>query len=154
MLPTGAGLALQPSQDPPLVTVEGGSATLVSTAAAALDLDPGLQPNTLLQDEASQASLQAFIAAEALPNSGMVKGMRSRGVDQSSETSSRLIDERTFCAETGIAPQTARNWRVLGLGPKWIRLSRRCIRYDRRDIEAWISARRVASTSDQGGHDA
>lgn len=46
----------------------------------------------------------------------------------------------------GVAPKTLCNWRVVGNGPKHIRAGGKIV-YDVADIEAWRSARRVASTS-------
>ncbi len=47
----------------------------------------------------------------------------------------------------GVEPKTAENWRSLGLGPKFIRAGR-LVKYDPDDIAAWLSARRVSSTSE------
>jgi len=42
---------------------------------------------------------------------------------------------------------TLAKWRVFGSGPKFIRINRR-IAYDPKDIEDWLDARRVSSTSE------
>jgi predicted DNA-binding transcriptional regulator AlpA len=49
----------------------------------------------------------------------------------------------------GVTPKTLCNWRVLGDGPKHIRVSARRVGYDPADIEAWKNSRRVGSTSDK-----
>ena len=65
-----------------------------------------------------------------------------------------LIDEATLSALTGIAQSTLRNWRCQGRGPRFIRVSRRCVRYARDEVDAWIAARTVRSTSDRDAADA
>ena len=49
-----------------------------------------------------------------------------------------------FC---GVAAKTLENWRTAGLGPKHLRIHGR-IAYDPQDIESWLDARRVSSTSE------
>jgi len=41
-------------------------------------------------------------------------------------------------------------WRIQGCGPKFLRLTPRCIRYRPSDIEAWAAERVRRSTSDPG----
>ncbi len=50
----------------------------------------------------------------------------------------------------GVAPGTAENWRVLGIGPKFIKTPGRRgkVLYDPDDIEAWKDANRYQSTSE------
>ena len=47
----------------------------------------------------------------------------------------------------GVSPGTLDNWRVKGLGPKFIKAGRRVL-YDPADIEAWKAANRFQSTSE------
>jgi len=67
-----------------------------------------------------------------------------------------LLDERGVAAVLNISPATLRNWRVQGLGPPFLRLSRRCVRYRSDDVDAWLAGRIARSTSDgdRGGGDA
>jgi hypothetical protein len=46
-------------------------------------------------------------------------------------------------AEYGIPGQTLANWRSVGRGPAYSRLSARLIVYDRNDVEKFFSDRRV-----------
>jgi len=39
----------------------------------------------------------------------------------------------------GLQPATLKRWRVLGIGPKYVRLGRRSIRYRQSDLKAFIS---------------
>ena len=59
----------------------------------------------------------------------------------------RLIDE---CQAADILCYTVRalqNWRVRGGGPAFVKVSRRSVRYTRRDLQRWIAEKRVANTS-------
>lgn len=49
-----------------------------------------------------------------------------------------------------IPRSTLDRWRVEGYGPKFLQLTARCIRYRRRDIEAWTETRVRQSTSEYG----
>lgn len=59
-----------------------------------------------------------------------------------------LLDERQAGKYLGLTIRALQNWRRNGDGPPHIRLSRRAIRYDRRDLDEWIVTRRRKSTSD------
>lgn len=43
----------------------------------------------------------------------------------------------------GVVDHTMRKWRQLGIGPEYIRISARCVRYRRSDILHWLESRRV-----------
>ncbi len=60
-----------------------------------------------------------------------------------------LLDENAVAARLGLSVRTLRNWRVRGVGPRFIRLSRRAVRYAPADVDAWIAARTVHSTSER-----
>jgi excisionase family DNA binding protein len=49
-----------------------------------------------------------------------------------------------------LSPRTLERLRVQGTGPKFFRPSNRSIRYRQQDLEAYIAARVVASTSEKG----
>ena len=50
----------------------------------------------------------------------------------------------------GVSHRTLEAARLKGGGVPYIRLGRRCIRYRRRDVLAWIASRQRRSTSDRG----
>ena len=62
----------------------------------------------------------------------------------------RLIDEDDAAAFRGVTPRKMQKDRQTGDGPKFIRLSSRCIRYRRIDLRADAEARMRSSTSDPG----
>ena len=50
----------------------------------------------------------------------------------------------------GLSPRTLEQLRGTGAGPEYFALGRRAIRYQRRDLDRWLAARRRKSTSDPG----
>lgn len=56
----------------------------------------------------------------------------------SSNDSSTLLSTSQLAAELGIAPQTVRNWRVAGRGPRGVRIGG-SVRYRRADVDAWLT---------------
>jgi predicted DNA-binding transcriptional regulator AlpA len=61
-----------------------------------------------------------------------------------------LIDERKAALFLSISDRTLRNWRTRGGGPKFVKISTRCIRYRMRDLLEWSDHRTRRSTSDLG----
>ena len=61
-----------------------------------------------------------------------------------------LLDESRAAQLVGVNVRTMQQWRRLGNGPRYISISRRCVRYSKRLITEWIAAREVSSTSDSG----
>ena len=50
----------------------------------------------------------------------------------------------------GLAVSTMNKMRLNGLGPRFIRLTRRRVAYDLYDLETWAAERKRSSTSDRG----
>ncbi len=61
-----------------------------------------------------------------------------------------LIDENRAAEFLGLTPRTLQAFRQRGGGPQFVRLSARCIRYRRHDLNAWNESRLRKSTSDPG----
>lgn len=66
------------------------------------------------------------------------------------------LDERTRTTDTdgaaerlGVTPETLRNWRWRGDGPRYLKLGR-AVRYRLIDLAAWLDERTRTSTSDDG----
>lgn len=59
----------------------------------------------------------------------------------------QLIPDEDADPYIGVTKKTRANWRVQGIGPKFVRISNR-IFYHPDDITNWVNARRVQSTSD------
>lgn len=63
---------------------------------------------------------------------------------------SDLLDTKAASPCIGVSTETLENWRVQGVGPKFIKTpgARGKVLYDPADIEAWKDARRFQSTSE------
>ena len=58
-----------------------------------------------------------------------------------------LLKETEAARMLNLTTRALQAWRCRGGGPKFIRISRRCIRYRRADLLQWIDERECASTS-------
>ena len=76
-------------------------------------------------------------------------GVESVGDPRTSENATRYLDTREAAAWLGLSPKTLERYRVSGEGPPFQRLTR--VRYLLADLEAWTSARRRVSTSEERG---
>ena len=61
-----------------------------------------------------------------------------------------LLDTRQAAPRIGVTAGTLENWRVRGVGPRFIKTQGRGgkVLYDPADIEAWKEANRYQSTSE------
>lgn len=71
-----------------------------------------------------------------------------------SKTPIELLNEVQTARRLQLSPKTLRNWRVVGTGPKFLKLGR-AVRYCDADLLAWIAKGSRQSTSDkgEGNHD-
>jgi len=63
-----------------------------------------------------------------------------------------LMTEQTAAAFCDLTRRAMQNFRLKGSGPKFVRISSRCVRYRRADIIEWQEARLRTSTSDEGNY--
>ncbi len=61
-----------------------------------------------------------------------------------------LIPETEAAEFLNMTSRSMQAMRQRGGGPRFIRISSRCIRYRRTDLRAWADARMCSSTSDSG----
>ncbi len=61
-----------------------------------------------------------------------------------------LVDERAAADFLDLTTRSMQGMRQRGDGPRFIRISARCIRYTRALLKAWSDARVRSSTSDPG----
>ena len=59
-----------------------------------------------------------------------------------------LIDERAAAAFVDLTHRTLQGYRQKGGGPRFVRLSSRCVKYRRIDLKQWADERLRSSTSD------
>lgn len=60
----------------------------------------------------------------------------------------RLINETEAAGFLGYSIRALQNWRYRGGGPDFVKVSRRSVRYRRKDLIAWADRNTVSSTSE------
>jgi predicted DNA-binding transcriptional regulator AlpA len=60
-----------------------------------------------------------------------------------------LLTQREVALALRLSERTLERMRVAGIGPRFVRLANRSIRYRQQDIEAHVAARVVGSTSEE-----
>lgn len=60
------------------------------------------------------------------------------------------LNERQAAEKLGVTASAMQAWRLRGGGPRFVRISCRCIRYSLKELESFMEARTVASTADRG----
>ena len=61
-----------------------------------------------------------------------------------------LLKPQEAAAYLGLTPRFLEMRRFNGNGPPYIRISSRCVRYQKSDLQAWVGELRRTSTSDPG----
>ena len=59
-------------------------------------------------------------------------------------TTNELLSQRQVALRLGVSARTIEGWRARGVGPPFLRLSARAVRYRSSDLEQWLDQRRVA----------
>lgn len=78
------------------------------------------------------------------------EALTERPLGQDTDYWFSLIAEEAAGEYLGLKKSTMQKMRHVGGGPKFIRISARCIRYRRSDLREWAEARLRKSTSDHG----
>lgn len=60
----------------------------------------------------------------------------------------QLVPEKVAAEFLSLSPRTLRNWRVLGKGPEFVRISNRCIRYRFGTLKRFAERRTLAHTTE------
>jgi predicted DNA-binding transcriptional regulator AlpA len=58
-------------------------------------------------------------------------------------TTNELLSQREVAVRLGVSARTVEGWRARGVGPPYLRLSARAVRYRSSDLEQWLARRRV-----------
>lgn len=80
--------------------------------------------------------------------------MSSKHIDSSSRTTLEpdepdlLFREDRAADLLDVENRTLQAWRRKGTGPRYVRISARCIRYSRRELLRWIQERQRSSTAE------
>lgn len=59
----------------------------------------------------------------------------------------QLLNEQEASRMLGFTIRALQNWRVRGGGPQYVKISKRSVRYRRRDLLAWVNKHLKANTS-------
>jgi hypothetical protein len=57
------------------------------------------------------------------------------------------ISPTTLATELDVTEAALARWRVVGIGPPFIKISHRCVRYSRHAVEEWKAASTRTSTT-------
>ena len=99
----------------------------------------GTQPEPLVAANGGNVHLEnKDTQHEDTPSARDVLGHSS---DRRPRYSTALLSTREAATRMGIAPSTLRYWRMLHIGPKFVRLTCRNFRYHERDVDAYVEAR-------------
>jgi predicted DNA-binding transcriptional regulator AlpA len=74
--------------------------------------------------------------------------MQSHAGISSSAAHALVLTQEQVAAMLQVSPRTLEDWRLRGGGPPFVKASRRCVRYPRAQLEAWIDSRTVGSTTE------
>lgn len=69
----------------------------------------------------------------------------------SSSLTETLLTSAQAAEVLNLTPRFLEMRRFRGGGPRFVRVSSRCVRYRRSDLDAWVADRLRTSTSDAGG---
>ena len=61
-----------------------------------------------------------------------------------------LLTEKQTSRLMGFSVRTLQACRVRGGGPRFVKISARCVRYRQDDLDSWVADRLRRSTSDRG----
>ena len=94
----------------------------------------------------------SFEHSPARSEPGAVVGLDGspRGPPEASDYWDAFIDEKAAADFLGVKDRTMQAMRQRGGGPKYVALSKRCLRYTRRWLREHAVARQRTSTSDPG----
>lgn len=59
----------------------------------------------------------------------------------------QLLNEHEAARMLGFTVRALQNWRVRGGGPQFVKISKRSVRYQRRDLLAWVNKHMKSNTS-------
>ena len=68
--------------------------------------------------------------------------------------SDTLLNEAQTAELLAVAPGTLTDWRGQRIGPPWVKLEKRLVRYKRADVEKWLSDRTIDPGENNVDHQA
>ncbi len=124
---------LQPS------SISAATAGSTEPAGSAAEGSQGLNPSTVAEGKTPPTIATAH-PSQSAPTGGLESG----------DDPDQLMRQEQAALILGVTPRCLENWRWRGGGPRWIRISARCIRYRRSDLIRFIEERVKTNTSDIG----
>ena len=91
----------------------------------------------------------ANVSAMSLEHSP-TRAAKGASLDEDSDYWFRLIDEKDAGAFVDLSARTMQTLRQRGGGPKYVFVSKRCLKYRRFDLKLWAEGRLRSSTADEG----
>lgn len=64
-----------------------------------------------------------------------------------------LLNEHDVARITGLSLSTVRRWRLLGLGPAYIKVSGSAVRYRQQDLQEYLDSRRTGGLQAESRHE-
>lgn len=61
----------------------------------------------------------------------------------------RLLTAEDVSQQTGLSIETLAQWRSQERGPRFVKISRNCVRYRQSDLDGWLSERIVRTDQDR-----
>ena len=58
-------------------------------------------------------------------------------------TMDKLLSQNEAAERLAVQPRSLEAWRQRGIGPRYLRYSKTCVRYRLSDIQAWVATREV-----------
>jgi predicted DNA-binding transcriptional regulator AlpA len=83
-------------------------------------------------------------------------GASAHDTNHHAPATNALLSQRQVASRLGVSARTIEGWRARGVGPPFLRLSARAVRYRSSDLEQWLDQRRVADEGrleHRGGYD-
>ena len=106
----------------------------------------------LIQPRETQICSGAWISKKSETDDGKYRNLLSgfnQGKSDMNDEHTPLLNENQAVGFLGLKPRTLQAWRWSGGVPKFVRLSARAVRYRQSDLNAFVAARLVGSTSEE-----
>jgi hypothetical protein len=88
-------------------------------------------------------------AEESMSMEEQSERVASTGSRIAPDTADGLMNEHAAAAFLGYTIRALQNWRQRGCGPQYVKVSAKSVRYQRRDLQAWIDARLCSGDAPQ-----
>ena len=70
-----------------------------------------------------------------------------QGRANGSISSAEMLNQEQAARFLNLQPRTLESWRQRRIGPRFVRYSKRCIRYSAQDLQAWVDSQSIDTES-------